>query len=366
MSGQLIATKGAELQEQPHSMAELLQRFIDYVDVRETTMKGYAVALRAFGEWLQDNGITSPQRADILAYKEYLATPHRRRARYDRPNSKPSSVITLAAGTQQRYLRSVKMFFAWTAQEGFYPNIAERVKGATVRADNTKRDALQRADAMSVLESIDRSTTAGKRDYAIFLLAITCGLRVIELVRANCGNLETLAGERVLYVWGKGRDEADTFKKLTPEVYAAITDYLQTRGTLDPSAPLFASESHRNLGGRITEPSMCRIIKNRLKAAGFDSHRISAHSLRHTSVTFLLESGATIQEAQQHARHASPTTTQIYSHNIDAQKEHNEQRIYDFLFNVEHDAATEAAEVLAGMSEEKQKQALQLLKTIAA
>ena len=364
--GELMTTTGGALQAQPQSMAELLQRFIDYTDVRETTMKGYAVALRAFGEWLRDNDITSPQRADILAYKEYLATPRKRRARYDRPNSKPSSVITLAAGTQQRYLRSVKMFFAWTAQEGFYPNIAERIKGAHVKADNTRRDPLQRADAMAVLSSIGRRTTAGKRDYAIFLLAITCGLRVVELVRANCGNLETLAGERVLYVWGKGHDEADTFKKLTPEVWAALTDYLQTRGTLEPSAPLFASESHRNLGGRITEPSMCRIIKNRLKAAGYDSHRISAHSLRHTSVTFLLEAGATIQEAQQHARHASPETTGIYAHNLDAQKEHNEQRIYDYLFGVEHDAATEAREVLGGMTEEQQKQALALLKAIAA
>ena len=364
--GELTTTTSGVLQTQPQNMAELLQRFIEYVDVRETTMKGYAVALRAFSEWLRDNNITRPQRADILAYKDYLATPHKRRARYDRPNSKPSSVITLAAGTQQRYLRSVKMFFAWTAQEGFYPNIAERVKGAKVRADNTHRDPLQRADAMAVLESIDRSTTAGKRDYAAILLAITCGLRVVELVRANYGNLETLAGERVLYVWGKGHSEADTFKKITPQVWDALKDYLQTRGTLDPSAPLFASESHRNIGGRITEPSMCRIIKNRLKAAGFDSHRISAHSLRHTSVTFLLESGATIQEAQQHARHASPETTGIYAHNLEAQKEHNEQRIYDFLFGVEHDAATEAEELLKTMSAEKQAQALELLKAIAA
>lgn len=364
--GELMTTTGAELRTQPQSMADLLQRFIEYVDVRETTMKSYAVCLRSFGEWLQGNHVTQPQRADILAYKEYLATPHRRRARYDRPNSRPGSVITLAAGTQQRYLRAVKLFFAWTAQEGLYPNVADRVKGAKCKADNTHRDPLQREDAMRVLEAIDRSTTAGKRDYAVILLAITCGLRVIELVRANYGNLETLAGEHVLYIQGKGHDEADTYKKLTPEVYAALTDYLKTRGTLDPSAPLFASESHRNMGGRITEPSMCRIIKNCLKAAGFDSHRISAHSLRHTSVTMLLESGATIQEAQQHARHASPETTGIYAHNLQQQKEHNEQRIYDFLFGVEHDAANEAEELLKSMSADKQAQALQLLKAIAA
>lgn len=358
-------TKGAVLQ-QHQDIAELLQRFIEYIDVKEVTVKSYAVCLRSFMGWLSDNGITSPDRADVMNYVKFLATPHRRRARYDRPDSKPGNVMTLSAGTQARYLRAVKLFFRWTASENLYPNIADNIKGAKVRADNTKRDPLQRADAIAVLGSIDRTNAAGKRDYAMFLLSITAGLRIIEMQRADVGNIETLAGQHVLYIQGKGHDEADTYKKLTPEVYAAIADYLETRGTLDPSAPLFASEGNRSRGQRLTEPSISRIIKSRLKAAGFDSHRISAHSLRHTSVTFLLESGASIQEAQHHARHASPETTGIYAHNIDQRKEQPEQRIYDFLFGIEHDAATEAREVLDSMTEEQQKQALALLKAIAA
>lgn len=363
--GELATTKSAELQTR-QSVAELLQRFVEYIDVKDVTVKSYAVCLRSFMGWLAENGIDQPERADVLAYVKFLATPHRRRARYDRPNSKPGNVMTLSAGTQARYLRAVKLFFRWTAQEGLYPNVADNIKGAKVRADNTKRDPLQRTDALAVLDSIDRTSAAGKRDYAMFLLSITAGLRIIEMQRADVGNMETLAGQHVLYIQGKGHDEADTYKKLTPEVHAAIVDYLETRGTLDPSAPLFASEGNRSRGQRLTEPSISRIIKARLKAAGFDSHRISAHSLRHTSVTFLLESGATIQEAQHHARHASPDTTGIYAHNIDQRKEQPEQRIYDFLFGIEHDAATEAREVLDRMTEDQQKQALALLKAIAA
>lgn len=364
--GELMATKGAELQAQPQGMEQLLQRFVEYIDVKDVTMKSYAVCLRCFMGWLRDNGIDHPTRTDVMEYVKWLTTPHKRRARCDRPNSKPGSVFTMSAGTQARYLRAVKLFFRWAASENLYPNVADNIKGAKVRADNTKRDPLQRADALAVLESIDRSDAAGKRDYAMFLLSITAGLRIIEMQRADVGNMETLAGQHVLYIQGKGHDEADTYKKLTPEVYAAVTDYLQTRGTLEPTAPLFASEGNRSRGQRLTEPSISRIIKNRLKAAGFDSHRISAHSLRHTSVTMLLEAGATIQEAQHHARHASPETTGIYAHNIDQRKEQPEQRIYDFLFGIEHDAATEAREVLDGMTEEQQKQALALLRAIAA
>ena len=140
---------------------------------------------------------------------------------------------------------------------------------------------------------------------------------------------------------------------------------MTTRGKLTPDRPLFASTGNRSRGQALTEPSISRIIKDRLKAAGFDTHRISAHSLRHSSVTFLLEAGATIQEAQHHARHASPETTGIYAHNIDQKKQHTEQRIYDFLFGIETDAATQAADCLRRMTIAQQEQALVLLKAIA-
>ena len=347
------------------SIQELLERFIEYINVKDVTVKSYAVCLRCFLDWTQDNCIQHPQRQDILDYVKYLATPHSRRQRCDRPDSTPGSVFTMAAGTQARYLRAVKMFFKWTAQEGLYPNIADNVKGAKVRADNTKRDPLQKEDARAVLDSIDTADAAGKRDYAMILLSITAGLRIIEMQRANIGNMETLAGEHVLFIQGKGHDEADAYKKLTPEVYNAIMTYLDTRSRRDADAPLFASTGNRSMGQRLTEPSISRIIKTRLVAAGYDTHRISAHSLRHTSVTFLLEAGATIQEAQHHARHASPETTGIYAHNIDQRKDHSEQRIYNFLFGVEQDAPTQAADFLKRMNAQQQRRALELLEAMA-
>lgn len=351
--------------QQTAGIQSLLGRFIGYINVKEVTRDSYFVCLRDFIAWLNENCIRQPQREDILRYVEYLNTPHPRRQRSDRPSNKPMPIIKMSAGTQARYLRAVKMFFKWTASENLYPNVADNIHGAKVRADNTKRDPLQRDDAKKLLDSIETTTEAGKRDYAMILLSITAGLRIIEMQRANIGNMETLAGEHVLFIQGKGHDEADAYKKLTPEVYSAIMAYLDTRGKKDADAPLFASTGNRSRGQRLTEPSISRIIKGRLIAAGYDTHRISAHSLRHTSVTFLLEAGATIQEAQHHARHASPETTGIYAHNIDQRKEHSEQRIYNFLFDIETDAATQAADCMRRMTATQQQQALQLLQAIA-
>lgn len=201
--------------------ADLFSRFIDYTDVKETTLKGYTVCIRAFVRWAADRGVTQPQRADIKAYKEYLEAQD------------------FTAGTRAQYLRAVKHFFKWTAAEGLYPNIADGIKGAKVRQDNTKKDPLQAEDVRRILDSIDRSTEAGKRDYAMFLLSVTGGLRIIELQRADIGDIKTIAGERVLFIQGKGRDEKDEYKKLPAPVYSAIIDYLGSRTAPDKKAPPF-------------------------------------------------------------------------------------------------------------------------------
>lgn len=369
MMNDIILANGTENALQQYgNIQNTMERFINYVNVRDVTMKSYAVALRCFCDWIRENEISRPERGDIVNYIKWLAAPHSRRQRIDRPDSEVTGTITYSAGTQARYLRAVKMFFKWTAQEQapyYYPNIADNLKGAKVAADNKKRDALEKDAAKTVLDSIDRSTDAGKRDYAMILLSITAGLRIVEMQRATVGNIEMIAGERVLFIQGKGHDEADTYKKLTPEVYAVINEYLSTRGNLTAEKPLFASTGNRSRGQALTEPSISRIIKDRLKAAGFDTHRISAHSLRHTSVTFLLEAGATLQEAQHHARHANPETTGIYAHNIDQKKQHPEQKIYDFLFGKETDVTTQAADCLRRMTTAQQEQALALLQAIA-
>ena len=165
---EIITTTGAAIVPAA-GIQTLLERFIDYINVKEVTVKSYGVCLRCFMEWLHDNNIQQPQRADILDYVKYLAAPHPRRTRYDRPGTGSGSVITFSAGTQARYLRAVKMFFKWTAQENLYPNVSDNVKGAKVRADNTKRDPLQKDDAKTVLDSIDTADDAGKRDYAMIL-----------------------------------------------------------------------------------------------------------------------------------------------------------------------------------------------------
>jgi integrase/recombinase XerC/integrase/recombinase XerD len=156
-------------------------------------------------------------------------------------------------------------------------------------------------------------------------------LRTVEVIRANIGDIRQQGGEALLWIQGKGQDSKDQFVVLTNGTSAPIYEYLRARGTTGKGEALFASISDRNGGDRLATRSIRRIVKERLRAIGIDSERLTAHSLRHTCITISLEAGATIQEAQALARHANINTTLIYAHNIDRLKNAPERLIDKLL-----------------------------------
>ncbi len=281
--------------------AELFNRYIDFLDSSPKTVETYTRALRQLFNYFSLNGITQPTRGDILAFRDELkASGH-----------KPTTV--------QSYITATKIFFSWTKQEGLYPNVADHIKGAKLDREH-KKDYLTSRQVKEVLAGVDRSTEQGLRDYAMLFLMVTGGLRTIEVSRANIGDLRTLGDNSVLYVQGKGREEKTDYIKLSAPAEQAIRAYLKARGEKDEKAPLFSSTSNNNKGARLTTRSVSGIVKTRLQQAGYDSEKLTAHSLRHTAVTLSLLAGKDITEVQQFARHANIATTMIYNHALDKAK----------------------------------------------
>jgi len=281
--------------------AELFNRYIDFLDSSLKTVETYTRALRQLFNYFSLNGITQPTRGDILAFRDELkASGH-----------KPTTV--------QSYIMATKIFFSWMKQEGLYPNVADHLKGAKLDREH-KKDYLTSRQVKEVLAGVDRSTEQGLRDYAMLFLMVTGGLRTIEVSRANIGDLRTLGDNSVLYVQGKGREEKTDYIKLSAPAEQAIRAYLKARGEKDEKAPLFSSTSNNNKGARLTTRSVSGIVKTRLQQAGYDSEKLTAHSLRHTAVTLSLLAGKDITEVQQFARHANIATTMIYNHALDKVK----------------------------------------------
>ena len=293
--------------------ADLFNRFISFLDAKPKTIETYTRALRQLFNYFSFNGITQPQREDIIAFREELkASGH-----------KPTTI--------QNYIVATKLFFSWTAQEGLYPNIAEHLKGAKLNRDH-KKDYLTSRQVKEVLEGVERDSLKGLRDYAILTLMVTGGLRDIEVSRADIGDLRTAGESTVLYIQGKGRDEKTDYIKVSPQVERAIRAYLTARGTAGDTEPLFTSTSNNNSGKRMTTRSISGIVKERLKKAGYDSPRLTAHSLRHTAVTLSLLAGKDLAEVQQFARHANIATTMIYNHSIEQAKNGCSEAIAQAIF----------------------------------
>ena len=286
------------LQTKTEGLNSLLEKFIYSLDVAEKSKDTYRKALKQFFIYVSENKFKNITRDTVLVYKEALR------------------VKKLSAYTISSYIVSVRKFFEYAESLKLYPNIAKGIKGIK-QPKGFRKDALTVDQVKKVLNKIDRSTLEGKRDFALINLLIRTGLRTIEIIRADIEDIRQEGGEALLSIQGKGRDTKDEIVLLTGETLTPIREYLSGRGSLENTAPLFASLSDRNKDKRLTTRSISRIVKTHLRDTGLNDKRLTAHSLRHTAVTLSLLGGATIQEAQTLARHANINTTLIYSHNIE-------------------------------------------------
>ncbi len=294
-------------------MNNLLDRFVDFLDVSQSSVHTYSFGVRRFIEFLNEQSINMPTRETVLMYKKALTEKH----------CKPSTIAL--------YLSALRRFFAWLESEGMYPNITAGVKSPKQDTGH-KKDAFSAVQLQSIMQSMNRRTLQGKRDYAMFTLIAACGLRTVEVIRANVGDIREVYGEYCLYVQGKGRNTKSEFVKLAQPVIEAIREYLAERGNVDDEAPLFASCSKRNYGGRLTTRTVSGVCKNAMKSAGYNSIRLTAHSLRHSAVTIALMTGASLQEVQAFARHSNLNTTMIYSHEVNRLKSQVENKIAGAIF----------------------------------
>lgn len=287
-------------------------RFFSFIDASPDTVKAYRNAIKRFVLFLSAEGITAPTREDVIAFRELL-----------KEERKPTTV--------QNYITAIKIFFRFLDSAGIYKNVADKVKGAKLSRDH-KKDYLTSGQAKQLLNSIDQTTTTGARDFAIVSILLTTGLRTVELSRANLEDLRTVGDATALFIQGKGRGEKTEYVKLAEPVERALRNYLAKHPDKKGPAPLFSSISNNNRSGRLSTRSISGIVKGNLIRAGFNSPRLTAHSLRHTAGTLNLLAGATLEETQQLLRHKSINTTMIYAHHIDRAKNNSEARIASAIF----------------------------------
>ena len=145
-----------------------------------------------------------------------------------------------------------------------------------------------------------------KRDYAILMLFLNCGIRRSELVGLN---LTDVYEDRIRVV-GKGNKERIVY--FGAACRKAIDAYLPERNkkVLSDNRALFGSRD----GNRISVTAVHRLVKKAFLQAGLDASQFSAHKLRHTAATMMLSGGVDVKTVQEVLGHENLNTTQIYTH----------------------------------------------------
>lgn len=277
--------------------SKAVEMFSNAQDVKRSSSSLYKRTLRLFVDWVRTTGrdANALQAGDIVEYKRELL-------------ERGLSSLSVAS-----YLTSLRKFYAWTEGNGIYPDIAKSVH-TPKRVQAFKKQHLTERKCSELL---DYFRGVSLRDYAMVNLMLRTGLRTIEVSRADIGDITFKGDVRILRVWGKGRDSKDDFVVLTDKAFEPIKEYLETeRRRAKASEPLFVSDSNRNEGGRLTTRTISGICKDGLKAIGLDGREFTAHSLRHTAAVMILKHGGAVTDAQVVLRHASPTTTEIYTESI--------------------------------------------------
>ena len=236
--------------------------------------------------------------SDIFDFLSYLAAD-----RSSRPDAH-SSELGISASSRARKLSTIK---------SFYKYLTVRTKQLT---DNPVADLeypklrkslpryLKLDQAAALLSSVEGPNQ--KRDYAILMLFLNCGIRRSELVGLN---LTDVYEDRIRVV-GKGNKERVVY--FGSACRKAIDAYLIERNkkVLTDNRALFGSRD----GNRISVSAVHRLVKKHLLAAGLDATQFSAHKLRHTAATMMLSGGVDVKTVQEVLGHENLNTTQIYTH----------------------------------------------------
>ena len=295
------------------SVEEFVRHIRDGRNLSAHTVAAYQRDLREFSRFLDAQYGAEAWTwggVDRLALRSYLGHLNRKR---------------LARRSIARKLSAVRSFFRYLHREEY----VEANPARAVRSPKLERHLpgwLTRADAERLFGAAEARAAEGGfhalRDLAILETFYAAGVRLSELRGLDVADLDLIAD--TVRVRGKGRKE-----RIVPLGAAAVTairryeprraEVLAAAAAPDRNA-LFVSERGRRLSARQVQ----NVVAGMLQAID-EGDGVSAHSLRHSFATHLLDAGADLMSVKEMLGHASLSTTRIYTHT----SKERLKRVYD-------------------------------------
>jgi len=216
---------------------------------------------------------------------------------------------TMSPGRAKAMVNALRSFFRFLHQRGEIAiDLATAVPTVARWQFSEIPKFLQPEQVKHILESCDRSTGTGKRNYAILLLLSRLGLRAGEIVHMELDDILWETGEILV----KGKSSRDEKLPLPHDVGQAVATYLRDVRPHCSSRRLFI-KMVAPLKGFSSSVTVCTIVRDSLARAGVNTDFKGAHLFRHTLATNMLRGGASIAEIGEILRHQNLNATEIYT-----------------------------------------------------
>lgn len=279
-----------------------------------TSQRIYRNDARHFAEWLLARGL-HPQnmsRSDMIAYRNYLAESHYKKATKQRMFSVACRLMN-------------EQYISKRTPE----KVTSSVKGFKVDGDESTHTALTKSQARDMLDAINPSTLLGKRDYALLLMLMKTGVRRAEIVALNREDITMMDGHHVAIIH-HGKGDKRRIVKLRVDVWRVVEDYLKSLPLAADSAALFVSfrKGDHPTGARMTDKAV-ELVVQRYAPKDIGKKKLTPHGLRATFATLALEGGAALQQVQYSLGHRDPRTTERY-HKRKLNLDNNAVDVLDF------------------------------------
>lgn len=261
------------------------------------TVEAYASDLADYAAFLEEAGVSDPDRVDRDAVVAYEADLHER---------------GYAVASVDRHISAVKSFHRFCVREEY----AKANPAASVRLPappDKLPDVLSVEQVNALLDGINCSEDADAtslRNRAILEVLYGCGLRVSECAGLDLANC--MLSEGYLRVVGKG--DKERIAPIAGCALKALEDYLQkgrpklVKPMAKPTSAVFLNAR----GGRLTRQSIHKIVASAGLSIGVDN--LHPHTLRHSFATHMLAGGADLRVIQEILGHSDISTTQVYTH----------------------------------------------------
>jgi site-specific recombinase XerD len=276
--------------------AKCAPQFFDYLDqekgLRKGTLKVYLHYLRQFAEYLDRIGVQDMGHLSLVILSGFIG--------------EYSSRVNMSG------LRNaccvIRVFLRYLHREGVIKKDLSKLieSPQRFRLSDIPR-SISWEQVRTVLESVDRRSEVGKRDFAILLLLVTYGLRGREVAMITLDDVDW-RHERLRIPDRKcSHSTAYPLSKLVGE---AILDYMKHGRPSTKRRELFFRSNAPVTPIGAAAVSSC--AGRYLRKAGIRVPRPGSHTLRHSCVQRLIDGDFSLKTIGDYVGHRSPSSTQIY------------------------------------------------------